>query len=203
MRNSVFMVLTAIVLAACPAPADCPPCPEAGDAATPAAPAAPKAVSGLTAFEQELLNEKISDIRAGVRPFADDSVGICKVDPSDPKACAEYLGREVSELPPGKYILRAEMRVPNAGEAGTWKVKFDTECTTTRVTSSGENTSTSTNSRDYDVRYAGEERGYRMTLYNIESPNQGGARTCDWKLIGVHPDGDKVIEGTWSVPGAE
>jgi len=36
----------------------------------------------------------------------------------------------------------------------------------------------------------------------IDSPSTSGARTCTWKLVLAHPDGDKTIEGQWSVPEA-
>ena len=97
----------------------------------------------ITGFEEELLGPVVEDIRGGVRPFGDEGIGICQ----GKRTCDEYLGTDVGELPEGEFIVKAELRVPNAGELGTWKVTFDTECTTTRTTSSGESSSTSNSSR--------------------------------------------------------
>lgn len=168
-------------------------------APSPTEPAAPQpaAASSLTDFESAVVAPMLEDIRGGVRPFGKDSIGICK----GKRECDEYLGREVGELPPGDYILQAELRVPNTGEAYSWKISFATECETVRKTESGETRSTSQNSRDYDVRYAGEERGYRLIpLRTITSPSAGGSRHCDWKITAPHPDGEKVYEGSWSTP---
>ena len=139
-------------------------------------------------------------MRKGVAAYDEQGVGICKGE----RTCDEFLGVKVGELPKGKYIVKAELQVPNVGDPGTWKVQFDTECTTTKKTANGETSSTSNYSRSYDVRYAGKDRGYRlMPLRTIESPSKGGARTCNWKLVAPHPDGDKVFEGQWSTPDAD
>jgi hypothetical protein len=202
MRPISLVVLSLAVLSGCPA-GDCPPCPEEAhveQALLDHVNTTPATGGDLTAFEHTLVDPVLDDIRQGIRPFTSESVGICK---GQGKECEEYLGLDVGELPPGQYMVRAEFRVPRSGEPGTWKVQFDTECTTTRTTASGESTSTSSNTRDYDVRYAGEDRGYRLSpLYSIDSPSTGGARSCTFKLIGLHPDGDKVIQGSWSTPDA-
>lgn len=170
-------------------------------AATKSAAPKPAAASGLTAFEQKLVDPILEDVRAGIRPFADEAVGICK---GDGKACDEYLGLEATDLPEGEYMLRAELRVPKSGEPGTWTVRLETECETVTESKSGESKSSRSSSKEYDVRYVGEDHGYRLSpLYKITSPNKGGARTCAWKLVMMHPDGDKTIEGKWSVPAAE
>lgn len=153
----------------------------------------------VVGFEEELLLPLVEDIRAGVRPWDEQGFGICR----GKRTCDEFLGTDVGELPPGEYIMKAEMRVPNVGEPGTWKIRYDTQCVTTRVTPTGETTSTSDSSREYDVRFAGSERGYRlMPLRTIESPSNGGRRECTWTITAPHPDGDKVYTGSWSVPAA-
>lgn len=170
------------------------------DPAGAAADPAPEPTGGvaLTDFEEDMISPHLEDIRGGVRPFDDEGIGICRGE----RKCDEYLGREVGELPPGDYIVKAELRVPKVGEE--WTVEFQTECETVRKTESGETRSTSENSRTYDVRYAGEQRGYRlMPLRTIESPSRGGSRECSWKLIAPHPDGDKVYEGSWSTPSGD
>ncbi|TNE84533.1 MAG: hypothetical protein EP330_29025 [Deltaproteobacteria bacterium] len=109
------------------------------------------------------------------------------------------------ELAPGDYILQAELRVPKTGDKGTWKVKVDYECTYEKKSESGSSTSTKTSSREYDVVYAGESRGYRLVpLRKIKSPHDGGSsETCTWKITAPHPDGDKVYEGGWTAPASE
>jgi hypothetical protein len=155
----------------------------------------------ITGLEEELLTPVVADIREGVRPWAENSIGICK----GRRTCDEggFLGTEVGVLPEGEYLIMAEFRVPNAGPPGTWKIRFDTECTTTRTTPSGPTESTSNSSREYDVRYAGDERGYKlMPLRTIESPSVGGARNCNYTITAPHPSGDKVFRGSWAVPEA-
>ncbi|MCA9549099.1 MAG: hypothetical protein KC933_03625 [Myxococcales bacterium] len=168
--------------------------------ATPSAPAAP-ATAGLSTFEHSVLDPLLDDVRQGIRPWSDESVGICK---GEGKECEEWVGTDVGELPEGRYMLRAELRVPKYGEQGTWKVRLDTNCETTKVTKTGESKNSQNNSKEYDVRYIGEERGYRLSpLFTIESPSKGGTRTCTWKLTMLHPDGDKSIEGKWTTPDAD
>lgn len=205
--RALLLLAAAAALTGCGVPAaDCGPA-ECADvcANAPATSATPatSAASGptLTEFEVSLVQPILDDVRQGVRPYAEQSTGICR---GQGKVCDEYLGLEAGELPPGEYMVRAELRVPKQGEPGTWKVRFDTECVTTRVTANGETTSTSNNSREYDVRYAGEDRGYRLSpLLTIDSPSRGGARACTWELVAPHPDGDKVISGSWSTPAEE
>jgi hypothetical protein len=158
-----------------------------------------KAGQQVSEFEASMVDPILSDIRDGVRPFTEDGIGICK----GIKQCDEYLGAEAGELAAGRYMVRAELAVPNVGEPGTWKIQFDLECTTTRNTANGEQSSTSNYSREYDVRWAGNDRGYRLQpLRTIESPSKGGKRVCKYKIIAPHPDGDKVYEGGWSTPEA-
>jgi hypothetical protein len=153
----------------------------------------------LTSFTADLLGPMVEDIQGGVRPFGEEGIGICK----GTRQCDEFLGTDGVELPAGKYMVRAELQVPNIGEKGTWKVKFDTKCTTIRKTENGETSSSSDYSREYDVRYAGKDRGYRLQpLRTIESPSRGGARECSYTLTAPHPDGDKVYSGKWSTPEA-
>lgn len=173
----------------------------AGAKGAPPSPAPAPTAGGMSAFEQGLVSPLLEDVRQGIRPWTDQSVGICK---GEGKECDEWVGARADALPPGKYILRAELRVPRAGAEGTWKVKLDTSCDTIRKTKSGENKNTQANSKEYDVKYLGEERGYRLSpLFAIESPSKGGARSCTWKLTLAHPDGDKTLEGAWSTPDAD
>ena len=201
MKMAKTLVATLFLAAGCSG--DCPEatcgeaeCDAVCNAVAEAAPESPDGpVLTLTSYESQLLQPLVDDIRQGVRPFSDTAVGICKGE----RACDEFLGLDAGELPPGKYIVTAELRVPDVGDPGTWKINFDTNCETT--TKSG-GTSNSDHTRSYDVRYAGKERGYRLSpLRTVESPSRGGARKCTYKIIAPHPDGEKVYEGSWSTPG--
>ena len=158
---------------------------------------APAAAPAMSDFEHKLLDPKLEDLRAGVRPWSDEGIGICR----GKKSCDEYLGMEPGELPKVDYLVMAELRVPDIGEKGTWSVTFETDCTSIRTTPNGESRDTRNYNRTYEVFYAGEDRGYRlMPLRTIESPS-GSARTeCTWTLTAPHPDGDQVYEGSWSTP---
>lgn len=163
------------------------------------APAEVAAAPALTAFEHQLLDPALEDVRGGVRPFAEGVVGICK---GQGKECEEFLGLTPGELPPGKYMLRGEYRVPRVGAAGTWKLRLERECTITRTTEDGTvTTNRSGSGKDYDMIYTGEDRGYRLSpMVVIDSPSPVGAQSCTFSLIAVHPDGNSRIEGSWSVP---
>lgn len=179
------------------------PAPEAAPEAASTAPA-PAGAATLTAFEQEKLGPVIEDLRAGVRPFSEGSVGICKG--SGPE-CEERLGLSPGELPPGEYHLNAELAVPRIGEKGDWTVDLLVECTSTVTLGNGEKKQTTSkpSSRSHTVTYAGTERGYRLApLWKITSPSKGqGSKDCRYKLTAPHPDGDKVISGSWMVPAPE
>jgi hypothetical protein len=154
--------------------------------------------AGLTSFEQGLVGPLLSDVRAGVQPYNEQGIGICKGQGRD---CTEFLGASVEELPPGEYMMRAELKVPRVGEKGTWRVKFEAQCTTTRRTERGETTSTSTTSKEYDLQYAGTERGSRLSpLFTIRSPDSSGEKHCNYKLTSLHPDKPSEWTGSWSVP---
>ncbi len=154
--------------------------------------------AGLTSFEQGLVGPLLSDVREGVQPYNEQSIGICKGQGRD---CAEFLGGSAEDLPPGEYMMRAELKVPRVGDKGTWRVKIEAECTTTRKTERGETTSTSTTSKEYDVQYAGTERGSRLSpLYTIRSPDPSGEKHCNYKLTSLHPDHPTEWTGSWSVP---
>lgn len=200
MRFGCITILATLLVACGGEPAECGAA-ECADicAATPDPEPAADAGPELTSFEQDLLDPVIKDVRQGVRPFNDEGIGICK----GTQQCDEFLGLEAKELPPGKYMVRAELEVPDVGEKGTWKVDFSTNCVTIKDTANGENRSNNEYNRSYDVVHNRADRGYRLQpLRTIESPSKYGKRECSWKLVAPHPDGDKVYEGFWSVPGA-
>lgn len=171
MRPSILLFLVACKKAA--------PCPESVPTGAPA----------LTPFESSIIDPILEDVRAGVRPFSDESVGICRIEG---RRCAEFLGLTVEEpLAPGRYAVFAELAVPKSGTKGTWKVTFAFQCG-----------SDSPVEREYRVMYAGEERGYTLSpLHNIDSPNAQGQEACSYTLTALHPDGDRVMQGGWVTPG--
>lgn len=154
----------------------------------------------LTEFEKKIVDPILADVREGVRPWSETGIGICK----GKRECEEFLGASVADpLPAGDYLLMADLRVPRTGDAHTWTIEVTTDCETVKVTENGETKSSSSNSRSYDVRYAGEERGYRlMPLRTITSPSDGGSRHCTYTIKAPHPDGEKVYTGSWSTPDA-
>lgn len=166
-----------------------------------AAPAAPSEALQVTPFERSILAPMLDDLRQGVRPVDAQAFGLCTTTTG--KDCTEFLGATPGELPVGKYLVKAELAVPRAGDKGTWKATFEVKCTATAASGSTTSTSTNTYSHTYDVNYASQDRGYRlMPLYGIESPSKGGARSCTFTLTAPHPDGDKIYTGSWRVPAA-
>jgi hypothetical protein len=150
----------------------------------------------MTAFEKQLVGPLMDDLRAGVRPFDEQGIGICK---GAGKECGTYLGTDVGELPAGEYSLQARLKVPDIGEKGTWTVKLLTQCET--VSDDGSVREGTPYERSYDVIYAGADKGYTLApLYKITSPAGSKAKRCTYTITAPHPDGDKVYDGSWSVP---
>lgn len=166
------------------------------------APAPAKASAGLSSFEQQIVGPILEDMRAGVRPYGPEGVGICK---GSGKTCDSYLGLSPGELAEGTHMLKAELAVPDAGEKGTWKIQLNVDCTTTRESGNSKSTSTNNYNKEYTVFYAGKDRGYRLSpLYKIDSPHQGGSRECTYKITAPHPSGEATeFTGSWSVPEAK
>ena len=140
-------------------------------------------------------------MRAGVRPFGDDAIGICR----GRKECEEFLGSQGQDLPAGEYMVRAELRVPDVGELGTWVVSFESKCTTFHQRADGsEEEKVRDYAREYKVRYTGEQRGYRLQpLRTIDSPSKTGRQECTYVLKVPTADGEQVYEGAWSVSAGE
>ena len=138
-----------VLLVACggsgePAPA--PSAPAAGPAPAAAPTPAPEAPAErvLSEAEFELLKPTLEDLRAGVRPFSDQSLGVCK---TDGRSCVEYVGMDAGELPPGDYLFWAEMRAPKLSRDADWEVTFATDCETERASGS----SSSRNEKTYAI----------------------------------------------------
>ncbi|MBA2320728.1 MAG: hypothetical protein H0V89_06190, partial [Deltaproteobacteria bacterium] len=160
--------------------------------------AAPPAVQGpLAPWEEALVGPLLADARGGIRPWDAEGIGICR----GTRVCDAYLGTEVGELPPGDYLVRAELRVPELGPPGTWKIRYRSQCeVVTRTKDGGTRKKTETASLDQTVRYAGPEEGWRIEpLQPIHSPSEG-ASTCTWTLEGEQPSGPVSWSGSWSTP---
>ena len=174
-------------------PPDCPTCPACPEpqAATPASDG-----GTLQPWEADLLGPQLQDLRDGIRPVAERGWGIC----TGTRSCEDFLGTTPGILKPGSYLLRAELVVPKLGEG--WKARLDTECTT----GEGGEAKTDTSSKEFNLRYAGEGRGYRLEpLLRVESPGGRTARACKATLTPLRPDGEpgEVQTASWTVPARE
>ena len=177
--ESCAAICAAADKAAQPAPAAEAPAPASRGGAT------------MTEYEQKILGPVLEDLRNGVRPFDDQSVGLCQ----GKSTCDRFIGTSSKGLEPGDYILQAVLAVPKEGDG--WTITLATDCTTTK----GDSTTNKSDSKDYELKYPGEGRGYKLVpLRRIKSPGTYGAQSCSWKITAPHPDGDKVYEGEWSVP---
>ncbi|MCB9794882.1 MAG: hypothetical protein H6741_19425 [Alphaproteobacteria bacterium] len=185
------MVLLTLLLACGGQPADCPECPACDQASAKGASAKGDT---LSAFEAGLLAEDLADLRAGVRAFGDRGFGVCQGKDD----CDKFLGPNPGELGKGDYIISAELAVPKLGKG--WQVEFAMECETRDEEG---NTSSRQDAKTYTVSYAGTDRGYRLKrLRSIESPNTSGARSCDFTLTPIRPDGERgePLKGAFSTP---
>ncbi len=172
----------------CPKQKECPKCPEAK-----------ASTASLSEAEEALLKTSIEDLRKGIRPFDDQSVGICV---GTARECVEFKGKEALDLPEGEYILFARLTAPKITPEEKWKVGFTRDCETVKKTKNGESKTSNNFSKEYKINYG--PKGYRLSpLATIKSPYKYGAQTCQWKLTLHNPNGIEEISGTWSVPGVE
>ena len=158
----------------------------------------------LSVEEEALLRPYLDDLRAGIRPFKEGSVGICRSDDEKRKECTEFIGLEGGELPEGSYMLQARLRVPKLQTEKGWNVSLTTKCTISAWKKNGEVRvkEAKPRTKNYKVRYTNEERGYRLVpMAIIDSPDKHGVgRECQWQLVYHNIDGDAVVEGSWKVP---
>lgn len=147
---------------------------------------------GLSDEERALLKPLLVDVKQGIRAWDDQSIGICR----GTNECEQFLGTEALELPEGRYMVRANLAVPEVGEPGQWKVDFSTSC---KVGDDGEPQEFT---RSYDVRFAGKNRGYQLQpLRTIVSPHPAGPVDCTWTLVAHNLDGDQAWKGRWTLAG--
>ena len=170
---------------------DCPACPEA-EVAAPAADG-----GALADWEQALLQPTIDDLRAGVRPWDEQGLGVCMGD----RECDAFVGLDAGDLAEGDHLIKAELAVPQLGEG--WQVKFEVAC---EVTLPNGSTKPVDHEKVYDVTWTGPKRGYRlMPLWRIQSPHPQGSRDCEYRLTPLRPDGSagEAITGHYKTPMPE
>ena len=207
MTRAGFVLALLVGCTGAPAQVDEAACASICDARDTTATTTPEAGASnikLSAFEEQLFATPVEDVRAGVRPFDDSSLGICPKG-ENTRRCDKMLGTDVGELAEGEYILYGSFRVPRIGDRGTWKVKLKVECEVTRTLPDGTTRTDTRNpyEREYEVVFAGEEHGYKLSpMRRITSPGKNGAEACTYTITAPHPDGDKVYTGSWSVPEA-
>ncbi|MGC6492687.1 MAG: hypothetical protein ACON5B_07580 [Myxococcota bacterium] len=152
----------------------------------------------LSEREAVLLKDILEDLRAGVRPWSESSVGVCR---GTGRACEEFLGVDAGVLPPGEYMLRAEVAVPQLGPRGTWSVDLTTRCETTREVAGTTTSMKNERQQSYDVTWAGPSHGYRLSpMLKITSPSPAGTQACTWTMhLGGLEEGN-TLAGSWTVP---
>lgn len=171
MRSTLLLLATLACTNDVPDISTCPACPDAPIATTAPAPG----VTSLEAWEAALLKDQLDDLRAGVRPFGDRGFGLC----TGTKTCQDFLGTEAGSLGVGSYLLRAELAVPQLGTG--WRARLERTC------DGGSEPYT----REFDLRYAGDARGYRLEpLLRVEIRDGAKAEACTATLTPVRPDGE-------------
>ena len=185
-------MLLLLVMLACTsqAPTDCPECPTCPEPT--AAPAS--GATQLESWEAELLAPAVDELRGGVRTWGEQPFGVCE----GKRDCDSYLGATPGELKPGSFFVRSEVKVPSVGEG--WKATFAVQCTSTDARG---NSSEQNHEKTYEIKYTGKERAYRLQpLWKIQSPHPGGARSCDFSLTPMRPDGEtgETLTGHYETP---
>ncbi len=164
------------------APKECPP-----ESCAPDEPAVAPETAAVTPFEREVIAPILADLRAGVEPWDDEGLGVCR----GTRTCEEWLGASPGALPAGEYVVRANLRVPAVAAPEGWSVVFETECT-------DEASGLVRYNRTYDVVYPGAERPFRIgALARIVSPAPDGPRSCSYALSIPHPDEPRRHAGRW------
>ena len=188
-------ILPACSPAPAPAPAEAPTARPTG----PTAPAGTAAPVAWSAYEAGLLEPLLADLRAGVRPWDEQSIGLCR----GKRTCDDFLGAHPGILPPGDYVLRAVLAVPQLGAPGDWTAALDTTCTITGVDASGvRRTRTIRDHQDHLVRYAGPNEGFHLEpLLRLTSPSPA-EQACTWTLALIGPETRAEVSGDWAIPAA-
>jgi hypothetical protein len=148
----------------------------------------------LQPWEAALLAPTLDDIRAGVHTVGEQPFGVCE----GKRDCDRYLGPDAGLLPEGSFFVRSEVKVPAVGEG--WQVAFKAHCVATDAKGQQREQD---HEKTYEVKYTGKDRTYRLQpLWKIQSPHPGGARSCDYSLTPLRPDGvaGETLKGHYETP---
>ena len=156
----------------------------------------------ISSKEYELLAPYIEDIRKGIVEFSPDKIGICEGQTLD---CENYLGTEVLDLEPGKYMVRGEFQAPKVSPEEGWNVTFTMDCVITRTKGTSKVVETKHYEKTHDVNFVDRtEHGYRLSpLHKITSPSSRGDGDCTWEIRGNNLAEPVVWSGRYTVPAKE
>jgi hypothetical protein len=150
----------------------------------------------LSEREWELFGPALQDLRLGARPWDDHGIGVC-----GGAACETFLGLTPDLLPPGKWRLLANLRLPALGRH-PWSVTFRQTCEMTRNPGTPEaSTTTEDTVQTYEVVWQSETRGALLDpLVLIPSPDPVVHRLCGWDLTASSTPGTtRRWEGAYEV----
>ena len=85
------------------------------------------------------------------------------------------------------------------GRKGTWKLKADFECVTTKVSDDGTETTSNRTSSGYELSTRARTEAIDCLRYAGLPRSDYGRVACNYTITN-HGDGDKVYEGAWVVP---
>ena len=160
-------------------------------------PAAEDAAEGLVmdAWETELVDGIIGDVRGGVRLYGEQGFGLCV--PGENNQCGLFIGSEHQTLPHGDYFMRAQVQAPSNGDG--WRVEYEYGCTVHHR--DGKITDNPAKTTIRPVKYKAS-RAYPVRLPTISSPASLGRHECTIKLHSLRPDGQKslIAEGFYTLP---
>lgn len=150
----------------------------------------------LTAAEYAAFEDALLDIRAGIRPWSDDSVGVCV----GANGCVESLGPNPGVLPPGSYVVSADLRAPKA-KGEFWRFVFRQRCAATHPTDPDAERELIDIEQEHPVAWVSETRPASFgALATITSPHPDKHLDCAWHLELHNPLKVELIEGTYEVP---
>lgn len=151
----------------------------------------------LSDFEWSLVGERVMDLRAGVRPWAEDRIGVCRGE----TGCREFLGLEAGTLQPGPHRLHAELRVPAVPDL-EWRVQFKHHCLVEKPLAGDATAKTHhTDAEMFTLSWPGADRPVVLSpVPDIPSPSPDGTVYCGYSYNLYNPTGVTEIEGHYVVP---
>jgi hypothetical protein len=204
MRLALPLSLAVLFACGCTTPGHAPDatCTPADCASTCASPDAqlPPGVTAddlvLNEREWAIFGDELRDFRLGVQPWDERGVGVC-----GGAQCEEFLGLTPGLLPPGRWRIRANLRVPALGQH-TWRVSYRETCELTLGAGTATtSTTTEDNVQQVEVTWQSETRGALLdALTLIPSPDPKAHRLCGWDLTASGPGGaTRRWEGAYEV----